>query len=1062
MRRVVSPRAATRLAAAAEFLAGIPADGEVLIVGATRGAVDDLVRQVAQRRGATLGLHRFTLTQLAARLAAPALSTAGCTPCTGLAARALAARATSAALAAGSIPFYAAVARMPGFIRSLAATLEELRGAAVDVGSLAAAAPPADQLARLLDGYEAALRDARLADRAALFAAASAAVRASGDPLIGAPLLLLDVVAESRVEADLLAALQAASAHGLLTLAPGDAAPVAAAVAAPDANSLCRLQAFLFAPTDPPPAPADDSVRLFSAPGEGREAVEIARAVLAEARAGVRFDRMAVFLRSPETYTALLEAAFRRAGVPAYFTRGVRRPHPSGRAFLALLACAADGLSAARFAEYASLGQVPAAPADAGWVGPRDETLGVAAAAPEPGSPASPDSAEPSPPALAAPWRWEALLTDAAVIGGVERWRRRLAGLAHELALRAVEQARDEPDAPRLAALQRTRDELAQLQRIALPLIERLAALPEAAPWSVWLAALDELALAALRDANPVRELLAELAPMGAVGPVHLDEVCDVLGERLTTLHAPPIGERYGRVLVASVDEARGRSAAVVFVPCLAERLFPQRPREDPLLLDGLRGSVSDALATQEQRVERERRRLELAVGAAEQRLHLSYPRADVIQGRPRVTSFYGLDVARAALGAIPDVEKFERDATSRGNARLAWPAPPDPATAIDTAEHDLATLAALIHQPAGERPKGAMQYLVELNAHLGRSLRARYARWELRSWQEVDGLTRPSPAAAEQLQQLGLTQRAYSPSALQHYAACPYRFFLAAVQRLAPREERAALDQLDPLTRGRLVHQVQAETLRGLEAAGALPLGDATLACAESVLLTTLARVAAQAADDLAPPIARVWDDAVASLRTDLLTWLRQLAAAGGNWRPAYVEYAFGLTVGAAHDPASRSDEAIIAPGYRLRGAVDLIERRADGALRVVDHKTGLDRTRPGLVVGQGETLQPVLYGLAVEAALGAPVADARLSYCTARGGFSERVVTLDARARRSGADVLRLIDSAITAGRFPPAPREKACEHCDFRMVCGPYEERRAANKPSLPELDLLRGTP
>ena len=46
---------------------------------------------------------------------------------------------------------------------------------------------------------------------------------------------------------------------------------------------------------------------------------------------------------------------------PAWFDRGTRRPDPSGRAFLALLACADEDLSARRFAEYLSLGQVPRA-----------------------------------------------------------------------------------------------------------------------------------------------------------------------------------------------------------------------------------------------------------------------------------------------------------------------------------------------------------------------------------------------------------------------------------------------------------------------------------------------------------------------------------------------------------------------------------------------------------------------------------------------------------------------------------------------------------------------------
>src|SRR6185312_15406460 len=89
------------------------------------------------------------------------------------------------------------------------------------------------------------------------------------------------------------------------------------------------------------------------------EAVEIVRRLLDEAQAGVPFDEMAVFLRAPDHYLGLLEHACARGGVPVYFDRGTRRPDPAGRAFMALLSCAAEGLSARRFDEYLSLGQVP-------------------------------------------------------------------------------------------------------------------------------------------------------------------------------------------------------------------------------------------------------------------------------------------------------------------------------------------------------------------------------------------------------------------------------------------------------------------------------------------------------------------------------------------------------------------------------------------------------------------------------------------------------------------------------------------------------------------------------
>jgi CRISPR/Cas system-associated exonuclease Cas4 (RecB family) len=157
--------------------------------------------------------------------------------------------------------------------------------------------------------------------------------------------------------------------------------------------------------------------------------------------------------------------------------------------------------------------------------------------------------------------------------------------------------------------------------------------------------------------------------------------------------------------------------------------------------------------------------------------------------------------------------------------------------------------------------------------------------------------------------------------------------------------------------------------------------------------------------------------------------------------------------------------DEVILGGQWRLRGIVDLVERRRGGpGLRVTDHKTGRNWTLANLVVGKGETLQPVLYGLAIEQLLGARVVESRLSYCTRVGEFAERVVTMSEPARRRGLEVLELIDRSIARGFLPPAPREKACASCDFRPVCGPNEERRLKDKDSraIEELQTLRGWP
>src|SRR5262249_42201032 len=135
--------------------------------------------------------------------------------------------------------------------------------------------------------------------------------------------------------------------------------------AAAETGSLANLQRHLFSERPMAgPLAGDGAVEVFSAPGEGRECVEIVRRVLALARTGVPFDRIAVLVHSPEVYRANLQEALNRASIPAHFVRGAIRPDPAGRALCALLRCAAEGLSARGFAEYLSLGQVPDAGAD--------------------------------------------------------------------------------------------------------------------------------------------------------------------------------------------------------------------------------------------------------------------------------------------------------------------------------------------------------------------------------------------------------------------------------------------------------------------------------------------------------------------------------------------------------------------------------------------------------------------------------------------------------------------------------------------------------------------------
>ena len=1053
---VTSTAVGPRLDLARQWLRSRGPSARALVVGATQEAAAEMVRSAASESGAAFGWRRFTLGRLAATVAAEAMAERGLSPLSPLGVEAVCARVVHQLR--GRLGRFDPVAHQPGLPRALSRTLQETR--------LAGARPGGD-LGRVLEAYEAELRRGGLADRAEVFRLALEAE----SPLLGLPAVLVDLPLRASLEERFLARL---SGPVLAASPASDADRIARALGVTPRQlderaetSLARVQQRLFVEGIAPAAPLGDDVLLISAPGESRECVEIARLVRREAERGIPLDRMAVLLRAPAQYRPLLEEAFARAGIPAHFASGTLRPDPAGRAFLALLACAGEGLSARRFAEYLSLGEVPQAisgapppalaPGDR-WVPPDAElTARPGEEQPPAEDPVQPENVEAPVVAgtLRAPRRWEQLLIDAAVIGGRHRWKRRLDGLQGQLRtkLRAAD------DEARSQGLQRQLDDLAALRDFALPLLDSLEGLPASATWGEWLDPLTALASRALRSPARVLSLLAELAPMGPVGPVSLGEVRLVLSRRLTELSVPPAGKRQGQVYVAPVAAARGLSFDAVFVPGLAEKLFPQKVVEDPLLRDRERRELS-GLETSPDRVAAERLALRLAVGAARAKVVLSWPRIDLSQGRARVPSFYGLEVIRAAEGTLPAFSELSRRAEQATQARAGWPAPRDAAEAIDEAEHDLALLERAFRQPQSSR--GTAAYLLQANAHLRRALRTRARRW-LRRWTPADGIVQPGPEALATLQAHQPGARSYSPTALQNYASCPYRFVLQAIHRLAPREVPEGIDEIDPLSRGSLIHEVQYELLRELADAGLLPVRD--LPAAQERLESVVDRVASRWEDDLAPAIDRVWKDCITGVKLDLREWLRRMGEDQG-WTPWRFELSFGLPEISQRDPHSSKEAVELDEGIRLRGSIDLVERAADGSLRATDHKTGKAWAKPGTVIGGGATLQPALYALALEKLFpGSRIEGGRLYYCTHTGDFTSIPVALDAQARGSVQKLAQTLGEAISQGFLPAAPRDdRECGRCDYLVVCGPSEWTRSQRKPAeaLAPLVQLRGMP
>ena len=440
-------------------------------------------------------------------------------------------------------------------------------------------------------------------------------------------------------------------------------------------------------------------------------------------RRGIRFDEIAILLRSPQQCgLGVLEHALARAKIPAYFDRGIRRPHPAGRAFLAMLSCASENSSAKRFAEYLSLGQVPSlgraenAEASDSWVPSTTKAFGVLSSrsrtktrtsamwtrAIEDGRTVQADNAAILAGTLRAPWKWEALLVESAVIGGSDTMDPALGRLAEEYRLRILRvDGRRSGSTPHPALRARAAESRS-------PARVRAAA----GGGHIRVARRGDLGRLAeaprgLRAAHPAKpehvlRVLGRLAADGCNGPVSLT------GSHATSL---PIGccrSKWSRPridMVGCSSAVHIRREAVPSKSCSCRAwlsvCFRRSFAEDPSLLDDLRrelggsigcGPTDGSLSLRSDRAEHNgfccvwRSGLRLITS-----MHPS--RASSRLKRVPRTSFYALEVMRAVTGRVPDHQTLERTAAHESRASLAWPAPPDAADAIDDFEHDLAVL---------------------------------------------------------------------------------------------------------------------------------------------------------------------------------------------------------------------------------------------------------------------------------------------------------------------------------------------------------------------------------
>jgi RecB family exonuclease len=298
-------------------------------------------------------------------------------------------------------------------------------------------------------------------------------------------------------------------------------------------------------------------------------------------------------------------------------------------------------------------------------------------------------------------------------------------------------------------------------------------------------------------------------------------------------------------------------------------------------------------------------------------------------------------------------------------------------------------------------------------------------------SFTEWDG----NVAALSETDAFELT-RAVSPTSLEHYAACGFRYFCKSVLRLNTVEEPGEREIMDPATRGSLMHDVLDRFYREKREAGRPAVREQWNEEDHQWLLAILdEELAAARARGLAglPIYSR---HEARNIRADLLRFLDE-------------DSVFRLETGAVPVGFEQDIPEQQVGGVTLRGRVDRIDKTPDGSRAwVIDYKTGKSDDYKGIEndpLGGGRRLQLPVYISAVQ---GASDVTALYWFITQRGGFDrEKKYEPTPERDQQFRSTIEAIVSGVRSGAFPAYSGEESdfyekfdnCSWCDFDRICS-----------------------
>jgi CRISPR/Cas system-associated exonuclease Cas4 (RecB family) len=747
------------------------------------------------------------------------------------------------------------------------------------------------------------------------------------------------------------------------------------------------------------------------APDPASEAQEAVRNVLTAIASGTPIHEIAVFYGAAEVYPGLLHEAFAAAGVASVPLPGI--PVAQTRAGRGVLALAR--LPQLDYARTAVIDFLSVAPVKE-WLPSTNGNVHEATTA------------------------WDNVSRDAQITHGAGFWRTRLETYARG---RETEAARLDPAEYeiRIAIFKSEAERARRLVTVIEQLISRLEPLRAPQPADQFIAAFKQVVADYCEpDAGGLTEALEEIDQLGTIGAVGgqfaLDSFAESLAANLDARYIRP--EKLGNgVIIADYRAAAGMRFQHVILCGAFEGAFPAGPGADSILDDGVWKALHDEHPQIEDtgaRLARAREAAERAVAAAAGCLTWSAPAFEP----GAVHEYYPSPMMAEAASAIAgrritatELRNGTGAATTSGLdiRRLASP------------------LAASLRGPVLTSGELAVRAAIDLkrrhadftNHERHRSVLALRSR-RSGEFSEWDGnlAVLNDPGWLE-------VQRAVSPTKLEDYGVCGYRYFCKSLLNLNVVEEPDEKQTMDARVRGTLVHEILEKFFREQQARSRPQANEAwTRADLDRLMQITdnvlgVAREAGQTGLDIfAQHESR-------TIRADLARFLE-------------ADTAFRRETGAVPTDFEISIPETDIAGVRLRGRVDRIDRAPDGRQAwVIDYKTGSSWDTKGMdsdPLKGGAKLQLPVYLAAVQ---GAEEATALYWYITQRGDFAriEYTPTPERDARFQA--TLRAIVDGIRAGAFPAVPNEedewkggfKNCTFCDFDRICSRRRDLEFAAK-------------